>query len=171
MCLGCGMICLAQGEVGSSAATRHPYPDSPFQPRRVALDTREIEVSSSIFRTGPVPTSPGAFLSGLRAHSAQLTRSEQKIADFLLQETGEAIRLTITEFASRVDVGEATITRFCQRLGLRGFQDLKIIVAQGSAPDALNSVEIPGEDQMSSVAHGVTRRSMALIADTARLLS
>jgi DNA-binding MurR/RpiR family transcriptional regulator len=69
-----------------------------------------------------------------------------------------------------VDVGEATITRFCQRLGLRGFQDLKLVAAQESVPGAVNSVVLPAEDQLSSLAHGVTRRSMTLIADTARLL-
>lgn len=122
-------------------------------------------------RTGPFPASPGAFLSGLRAHRAHLTRSEQKIAEFLLAETDEAIRLSITEFADRVDVGEATITRFCQRLGLRGFQDLKLIAAQEIVPGALNSVELPGEDHLSSLAHRITQRSMVLIADTARLLA
>lgn len=119
---------------------------------------------------GSFPAPPGAFLSGLREHRSQLTRSEQKIADFLLEKTGEAIRLSITEFADRVSVGEATITRFCQRLGLRGFQDLKLIAAQEMVPRAHNSVGLPAEDQLSGVARSVTRRSMTLIADTARLL-
>lgn len=130
-------------------------------------------MNPSVLRSGrPVPptASPGGFLSGLRLHLAQLTRSERKIAEYLLQETDEAIRLSITEFADRVDVGEATITRFCQRLGLRGFQDLKLIAAQESVPGALNSVELPGEGHLSSLAHGITQRSMVLIADTARLL-
>jgi DNA-binding MurR/RpiR family transcriptional regulator len=115
--------------------------------------------------------SPGAFLSGLRAYRSQLTRSEQKIAEFLLTDTDEAIRLSITEFADRVGVGEATITRFCQRLGLRGFQGLKLIAAQEIVPSAHNSVELPGEDHLSSLAHRITQRSMVLIADTARLVS
>lgn len=130
-------------------------------------------MNSSILRTantGPISASPGAFLSGLRAYRAQLTRSEQKIADFLIQETDEAIRLSITEFADRVGVGEATITRFCQRLGLRGYQDLKLIAAQEIVPGALNSVEIPSGDQISGLTHEVTRRSLILIADTARLV-
>lgn len=121
-------------------------------------------------RSDSFPASPGAFLSGLRAHRTELTRSEQKIAEFLLAETDEAIRLSITEFAERVGVGEATITRFCQRLGLRGFQGLKLIAAQEIVPGALNSVELPGEDQLSSLASTITQRSMVLIADTARLL-
>jgi DNA-binding MurR/RpiR family transcriptional regulator len=120
--------------------------------------------------TGPLPAEPGAFLAELRTHRSELTRSEQKIADFLLQETDAAIRLSITEFADRVDVGEATITRFCQRLGLRGFQDLKLVAAQGIVPGAANSVEMPGPNRLSSLEHEVTRRSMVLIADTARLL-
>lgn len=127
-------------------------------------------MESSVLRTGQAAPLPGAFLSGLRAQLAQLTRSERKIAEFLLQETDDAIRLSITEFAYRVDVGEATITRFCQRLGLRGFQDLKLIAAQESVPGALNSVGLPTEGQISSLAHDVTRRSMTLISDTARLV-
>src|SRR5947209_5458581 len=139
----------------------------------VSLDMKEVAVNTPGLPTGdagPFPAERGAFLSGLRTHRAQLTRSEQKIADFLLQATDEAIRLTITEFAGRVDVGEATITRFCQRLGLRGYQDLKLVAAQGIVPAAANSVEMPGAAQLSSLEHEVTRRSMVLIADTARLL-
>jgi DNA-binding MurR/RpiR family transcriptional regulator len=56
-------------------------------------------------------------------------------------------------------------------MGLRGFQDLKLIAARETVQDALNSVEFPGEDQISSLARDVTRRSMLLIADTARLLT
>lgn len=133
-----------------------------------------MSVQSSVLRAeapGPFPAPPGAFLARLRAHGTQLTRSEQKIARFLLELTDEMIRLSITEFADRVGVGEATVTRFCQRLGLRGFQDLKLIVAQETVPGTLNSVELPDEAQVSALARDVTRRSMLLLADTARLLS
>lgn len=133
-----------------------------------------MSVQSSVFPAGassPFPAPPGAFLARLRAHGADLTRSEQKIARFLLELTEDVIRLSITEFADRVDVGEATVTRFCQRLGLRGFQHLKLIVAQEIVPGARNSVELPREGQVSDLVRDITRRTMLLIADTARLLT
>jgi DNA-binding MurR/RpiR family transcriptional regulator len=133
---------------------------------------RENDVTSSSLRTssGPFPAAPGAFLSVLRAHRTQLTRSEQKIADFLLHDTGQAIRLSISELADRAGVGEATVTRFCQRLGLRGFQELKLVAAQETVAGALMAIELPGDGHLSDMTRDITRRSMQLLADTARLL-
>jgi Transcriptional regulators len=47
-----------------------------------------------------------------------------------LENTADIIYLTIVEFSEKVIVGEATIIRFCRKLGFKGFQDFKMILAQ-----------------------------------------
>lgn len=57
-------------------------------------------------------------------------RGEKKIADWVLQNPQEIIRLSISELAEKCGCGEATIVRFSRRLGLIGYQELKISIAQ-----------------------------------------
>ena len=57
-------------------------------------------------------------------------KAEKKIADFLLKDPKAILPLSIVDFAEVCGVGEATIVRFSKRLGLDGYQQLKIAIAQ-----------------------------------------
>jgi len=67
--------------------------------------------------------------------------AEKKIADWLLNNQGEIISLSISELAEKCGCGEATIVRFARRLGLEGYQGLKLSIAQ----EASNSQNIVNE--------------------------
>ena len=56
----------------------------------------------------------------------ELGRGEQRIADWILNNPGGLVPLSITELAARAGCGEATILRFAKRLGFNGYQELKI---------------------------------------------
>lgn len=64
--------------------------------------------------------------------------AEKKIADWLLDNQGEIISLSISELAEKCGCGEATIVRFARRLGLEGYQGLKLFIAQ----EASNSYNV-----------------------------
>ena len=66
--------------------------------------------------------------------------SEKHIADWILKNFEEIIGLSIHELAIRCDCGEATIVRFSKRLGLSGYQELKLKIAQESANTAAAGV-------------------------------
>lgn len=66
--------------------------------------------------------------------------SEKKIADWIVTNFQEIIGLSISELAERCNCGEATIVRFSRRLGLSGYQDLKLKIAQESANTAAGGV-------------------------------
>ena len=57
-------------------------------------------------------------------------RSEKKVADWLFSHPGEVLPYSITDLASKCESSEATIVRFSKRLGLSGYQDLKIMLAK-----------------------------------------
>lgn len=59
--------------------------------------------------------------------------SEKKIADWVVKNYQEIIGLSINELALKCACGEATIVRFSRRLGLSGYQELKLKIAQESA--------------------------------------
>ncbi|MFD1442006.1 MurR/RpiR family transcriptional regulator [Lacticaseibacillus hegangensis] len=63
-------------------------------------------------------------------HYDELTRSERKVADFVLSIGIKIIYATLTEVREAAGVGDATIVRFCQKLGFNGFSDFKIEIAK-----------------------------------------
>ena len=70
----------------------------------------------------------------------EMGSSERKIADWLTANFQEIIGLSINELATRCGCGEATIVRFSRRLGLSGYQELKLKIAQESANTAQGGV-------------------------------
>ena len=59
----------------------------------------------------------------------ELTAAERKAADFVMRRRGDVQFLSIGEFAEQSGVAEATITRFCRRLGCAGYSAFKLAVA------------------------------------------
>ncbi|MGE5558940.1 MAG: MurR/RpiR family transcriptional regulator [Bacillota bacterium] len=59
-----------------------------------------------------------------------LRNAEKRVADYIAFHAGEVVYLSVTELAERSGSSEATVVRLCQRAGYRGFQDLKIAIAQ-----------------------------------------
>lgn len=65
-----------------------------------------------------------------------LTKTEKKIADYILgDEEYSMINITLLELAKQLRLGEASIIRFCRKIGFRGFQDLKLTMAIESAKE------------------------------------
>ncbi|NCC79770.1 MAG: MurR/RpiR family transcriptional regulator [Clostridia bacterium] len=64
------------------------------------------------------------------------TKSEKRLADYILKERDQIMFMSITELAEKSKVGESGIFRFCKNLSLKGYQEFKISVAQ-----SLNSEE------------------------------
>jgi len=59
-----------------------------------------------------------------------LRKSEAKVADFVLANASEVISMRIVDLASKAQVSEPTVIRFCRAMGLDGFQSFKLQLAQ-----------------------------------------
>jgi DNA-binding MurR/RpiR family transcriptional regulator len=113
-------------------------------------------------------------LALIRSRLAALSTAEQRIAACILEEPTTMVRISITELAERAGVGEATVSRFCRRLGLQGFQHLKISIATELSPSALalddDEAEVTGLPTATSTPHREAARAAALLERTAVLL-
>lgn len=69
-------------------------------------------------------------LEQINAQYYELTNSERRIADFVLQNVDKVQFMSITELANASKVADATVTRFCRRLNLPGFASFKLEVAK-----------------------------------------
>ncbi len=88
-----------------------------------------------------------SVLMSIKALYPQMGRGEKRIADWILLHPHKIIGMSISELAEVCGCGDATIVRFSRRLGLSGYQGLKIGVAQ-----ELSTLDKPQE--LSVVAPG-----------------
>ncbi|RFB17426.1 MurR/RpiR family transcriptional regulator [Bacillus sp. HNG] len=59
-----------------------------------------------------------------------LHEAERKVADYVIKEYFNVIDMNVSELSEQCDVSEATIVRFCKRIGLKGFHHFKITLAR-----------------------------------------
>ena len=74
----------------------------------------------------------------IKACYNSLSKTEKKIADFLLQRPNDIIPLYITELSKACGASEATIVRFSKHLGFDGYQQLKLAIAQEAKSHPIN---------------------------------
>lgn len=73
-------------------------------------------------------------------------KAEKKIADYILEHSGDIISYSISELSSLCGCGDATVVRFSRRLGFSGFQAMKIGIAQELSTTSTISSEISNND-------------------------
>ena len=76
------------------------------------------------------------ILERIHASYYQLTATERKVADYVLAQHAQVQFMSITQLAEECGTAEATISRFCRSLKLKGFNAFKIELARHSVPAA-----------------------------------
>ena len=69
-------------------------------------------------------------LHRIRSAQRDFSPIEQKIAGYILANPFDTIRSSTENIANRCAVSQASIIRFCQKLGYKGFREMKIVLAQ-----------------------------------------
>ena len=85
----------------------------------------------------------------------QLPDAERRIAECVIADPVRVQYLSITELSELAGVGDATVTRFCRRLGLAGFYAFKLELAKAAseapAPTPDNGVQTALQDAMGAL--------------------
>ena len=63
-------------------------------------------------------------------NQASLRKSEAKVANYVLANANDVIKMRIVDLASKSEVSEPTVIRFCKAIGFDGFQSFKLQLAQ-----------------------------------------
>ena len=86
----------------------------------------------------------------IRTERQQMSKSFAKLADFLLDSYVEASFMTASELAQVLNLDAATVVRFSQHLGYRGFPQLQREIRSRVKKDLLihpQQAEVPGTAQ------------------------
>ena len=108
----------------------------------------------------------------IQSYYSRLSSTDQNIADYIVSNQDKIIHMTISEVSERLGVADATIFRFCKRIGYNGFQALKIALAT-DAPKPIQQIhqEISDQDDEHMIATKVFKSNIETLENTLSLLS
>ena len=66
----------------------------------------------------------------IQGNMPEFTNSEKKVARFILKEKQAVTNMTILDISQGASVSEASVMRFCNKLGIKKLMDLKIQIAK-----------------------------------------
>lgn len=79
------------------------------------------------------------------------TVAEKKVAEYVLSHKTDVQYMSISELADECGVAEATVSRFCRRLKLQGYNAFKLAVAKAAAQEHRTETAQEEIDQAGSV--------------------
>lgn len=102
------------------------------------------------------------------------TAAEKKLADYILSAQDCISRMSISQLASACSVADATVSRFCRRLGYKGYPDFKLAIANASIhrlEDNPLSGEITREDTLETISQKLLNASAMAMVQTREVLN
>lgn len=108
----------------------------------------------------------------IKAAYSSLRAAEKRAADYIFQHPEEVVYLSVTELAERSGTSESTVVRMCQQAGYRGYQELKIAVAQGLVSPLQNIHEdVAEDDDVAAIIQKVFSANIQALENTRAVLS
>ena len=106
------------------------------------------------------------MLTQIKASLDQLSRSERKVAEFVLADASQVLSMSIARVAKEADVSEPTVNRFCRTFSATGFPDFKLRLAQSLASGpALTTSMVSENDSMSEIFSKLTDKALCSVQE------
>jgi DNA-binding MurR/RpiR family transcriptional regulator len=113
-----------------------------------------------------------AILSRIRELQSDLPPKARQIAALIIAKPETVVYTSITDFSEACGVSEGTTVAFCRRIGARGFQELKILLAQDLIePVRFIQEDLHHGDNPATVSDHIFAAHAASLHETRRLLS
>lgn len=109
------------------------------------------------------------ILERIHASFYQLTAAERRVADYVLAQLHQVQYMSITQLAEECGVAEATVSRFCRTLGMKGFNAFKIALARHSASHQARPQQ-HSDDSPAGRCHEAAQTATEAIQQTVSLL-
>ncbi len=116
---------------------------------------------------------PGLILK-IKEALNDMKPSEKKIANFILNNTDEAVGLFIGDLAERCGTSKASVIRLCRTLHYEGYRDFAIALAADVAskkPDDAVYTDIRAGDNLEIIIKNVCHNNKKSIEDTLHVLN
>lgn len=122
-------------------------------------------------RTIEAPEDKASILTLIRQSVGALPPTARRIASYIDEHANDVIRMSITELAEQAEASEGSVVGLCRRLGIDGFQELKILLSRDLVdPVRLIQEDLRESDSVSDVADHVFAAHIASLQQTRQLL-
>lgn len=114
----------------------------------------------------------GSVINQICASMDSFFDTEKKIGDYIVRNPKKVVDMTVGELAKECGVSEASVSRFCKRIELKGFHYLKISLAR-ELVDAKDDGEISGHisvDDMEGSLRGILSNKMEELRQTVAMI-
>lgn len=112
------------------------------------------------------------MLSQISSAIPDLSRSEKRVAAWVVEHPKEATSATLAYIASECETSEPTVLRFCRRMGLSGFRELGIRLAESlSTPGSYVHRDVSPDDSTSDAVMKVMDASIQSMMEMRAQLS
>ncbi len=122
----------------------------------------------------PVPGGNGPVenaLTRIRVAQPTMAMRARRIADYVLANPQKIVGMSVTEIAEAVDVSEGSIINFCRGIGLSGFQQLKLSLAQELVqPVQFIHEDFARDDDLDAITRKVFHSGIQALRDTMSVL-
>lgn len=106
------------------------------------------------------------MLNRIELKAKSLSRAEQRVAAWVLEHPRQAVEASVAEVARAAGTSDPTVIRFCRRLGLAGFRELKLRLAEAlSRPTTYVHSDVGADDSTAEVVAKVFDRSIRALFD------
>ena len=110
-------------------------------------------------------------LGRIRIAQPNMAKSAQRIAQFILEQPEEIVGMSVTELSEAAEVSEGSVINFCRSVGLSGFQQLKLSLAQEIVqPVQFIHEDLDRNDDIDTVCRKVFHSGMQALRDTLSVL-
>ncbi|MCM2533808.1 MurR/RpiR family transcriptional regulator [Neobacillus pocheonensis] len=110
-------------------------------------------------------------LGKIRSYYARFSEKEKKIANYILDTPDKIIHRTINEVAEDLNVADATVFRFCKRIGFKGYQAMKIALASEIiTPMEQIHEEITEQDNEKTISEKVFKSNIRTLENTLQII-
>lgn len=101
----------------------------------------------------------------------QLPKSEKKIAQYILENPKDIVRMTIHELADHANASSSAVTRFCHSIKVNSFSELKVSLSSLiSQPEKKGFHDIEPNETIASIKNKIVSNSVQAIQETAHYL-
>jgi len=112
-------------------------------------------VTAVTVQESQTPHSKAPVLERLRARGSGLSATNERIAQVVRDDPSGVVGMTVSDLASASRTSVGSVVRFCQELGFKGFQELKLRLAgdvSTRGPKLEHSVGMPGRVLLETAA-------------------
>lgn len=131
------------------------------------LDDKAGDGSGKVADDGPVENA----LSRMRIAQPSMSKSARRIADYILAQPEEIVRMSVTELSEAVGVSEGSVINFCRGIGLTGFQHLKLSLAREIVqPVQFIHEDVARDDDMGTICRKIFHSGIQALSDSLSVL-